>query len=96
MTHTLSIHLTPTEGFLQRIIGLIERRGFSVGAINMPMVAADRAEMTVSVIPRDEGRCTDILSRQIMRLIDVNHVASIAQTTTPSAMTQAVEYGGPR
>ncbi|MGF1456286.1 MAG: ACT domain-containing protein [Alphaproteobacteria bacterium] len=83
MTHTLSIHLTPTEGFLQRIIGLIERRGFSVGAINMPMVAADRAEMTISVIARDGTRSTDILSRQIMRLIDVKQVTPIQENGGP-------------
>ncbi len=83
MTQTLSIHLNPTEGFLRRIIGLIEQRGYAVGAINMPMISAGAAEMTISVIPRDDARSVDILSRQIMRLMDVTKVTSVRSHGEP-------------
>lgn len=91
---TLSIQMTPAEGSLQRIIGLIERRGFRIGALHMPQGAQDAADIAVTVIPRDDTRCVDILSRQIQRLIEVNTVSSMARTNDVIAMHDQAQSGG--
>jgi acetolactate synthase II small subunit len=80
MNDTLHIHLDRAEGSLQRLIGLIERRGFEIQAMVVGDHDHDIATRTlkVSVRARDAGRCTDILGRQIDRLYGVKRIAGAA------------------
>jgi acetolactate synthase-1/3 small subunit len=70
MIDTIHIELDHAEGSLQRIVGLIERRGFHIER----MVMEDRGgrrSAAICVRPRDASRKTDVLGRQIDRLFGV-------------------------
>ena len=71
---TITIEFDGAEGALRRLLGLIEARGFDVRAMSMEK-NLDRSDMTVGVAPRDDGRCIDVLSRQLARLHGVHRVA---------------------
>lgn len=77
MTDTLLIHLDRAEGSLQRLIGLIERRGFDIERMSMSDAGAAR-EVRISVRGRDATRCTALLGRQIDRLIGARRIAPAA------------------
>jgi len=77
MTDTILIHLDRAEGSLQRLIGLIERRGFHIDRMSIADAGAAR-EVRVTVRARDAGRCTDVLGRQIDRLIGAHRIAASA------------------
>ena len=77
MTDTLLIQIDRTEGSLQRLIGLIERRGFHIDRMTLSDAGAYR-EVRLSVRGRDAGRCTNVLQRQIDRLIGTQRVAPAA------------------
>lgn len=51
------IQLDHAEGSLQRLIGLIERRGFHIDQLAVSDAGAHR-EVRVAVRGRDSGRCT--------------------------------------
>lgn len=74
MMETIRITIDRSEGILQRLIGLIERRGFSVAGIVMPSQGPDRTDLDITVIARDAARRIDLLIAQISRLIDVHAV----------------------
>jgi acetolactate synthase-1/3 small subunit len=86
MTNTLLIQIDRAEGSLQRLIGLIERRGFHIDRLSLSDIGAHR-EVRVSVRGRDAGRCIDVLGRQIDRLIGVSRIAAIS---TPAPMEREV------
>ena len=78
MTHTLHCEIGGAEGSLQRLIGLIDRRGFDIASMDMGARAAGeptspslRRRIALDVRPRDEGRCVVRLGRQIDRLYGV-------------------------
>lgn len=79
MTDTLLIQIDRAEGSLQRLIGLIERRGFHIDHMSLSDVGAHR-EVHVSVRGRDAGRCTHVLQRQIDRLVGAQRVATGASS----------------
>ncbi len=65
----LTIAFAPGEGALVRVLGLVERRGFDVRAIDM----AD-GSLILDVEPRDAARAVDMLDLQLRRLVDVHDI----------------------
>ncbi|MGX1745681.1 MULTISPECIES: ACT domain-containing protein [unclassified Brevundimonas] len=73
MSDTIHIQIDRADGSLQRLIGLVERRGFHIDGINM----ADEGTMrriALTVRGRDAARSIDTLGRQIDRLIGVARI----------------------
>lgn len=68
------IQLDHAEGSLQRLIGLIERRGFHIDQLAVSDAGAHR-EVRVAVRGRDNGRCAEVLGRQIDRMIGARRMA---------------------
>ncbi|WP_339930004.1 ACT domain-containing protein [uncultured Brevundimonas sp.] len=75
MTDTLHIQIDHAEGSLQRLIGLIERRGFHIDGMTLAGEGAMR-HLQLQVRGRDSGRCIEILGRQIDRMIGATRMAS--------------------
>lgn len=73
--NNLTIEFDSAEGSIRRLLGVIEARGFQVRTMTMGS-DLERANITVGITPRDEGRCVNVLSRQIARVSGVHHVAS--------------------
>ena len=67
MIDTIHLQLDRAEGSLQRLIGLIERRGFHIERMVMEG-QGDNRSIAVCVRPKDSGRHVDVLVRQIDRL----------------------------
>lgn len=82
MKDTFLIQIDHAEGSLQRLVGLIERRGFHIDGMNVAVAGAYR-EVRIAVRERDAGRCTDVLGRQIDRLIGVRRIATAAASPAP-------------
>lgn len=82
MKDTFLIQIDHAEGSLQRLIGLIERRGFHIDDMSVTIAGAHR-EVRIAVRERDAGRCTDVLGRQIDRLIGVRRIATAAASPAP-------------
>jgi acetolactate synthase-1/3 small subunit len=74
MTETLHIQIDRAEGSLQRLIGLVERRGFHIERMSVSEAGAHR-EVRIGVHAHDASRCTNVLARQIDRLIGVRRMA---------------------
>jgi acetolactate synthase-1/3 small subunit len=79
MTEMLLIQIDRSEGSLQRLIGLIERRGFTIERMSLAEAGMHR-EVRIGVRARDAGRAVDVLARQIDRLIGVRRIAPSADT----------------
>lgn len=77
MTDTIFILIDRSEGSLQRLIGLVERRGFHIDRMNVADAGAHR-EVRMAVRGRDDGRCIDVLGRQIDRMIGARRVTQAA------------------
>ena len=73
MTDTIQIQIDRADGSLQRLIGLVERRGFHIDAMSLSDEGAMR-RVQLQVRGRDEGRCTENLGRQIDKLIGATRV----------------------
>ncbi len=71
MNHTLKIQLSGAEGAVIRALGLIERRGFSLGKCSVGEADSSGRVMQVQVSSTRPG---DLLKRQLERLHDVHHV----------------------
>lgn len=84
MTDTLLIQIDRADGSLQRLIGLIERRGFEIERMSVSDAGAHR-EVRVGVRARDASRCPDVLGRQIDRLFGVRRM-----TAAPVHVEEAV------
>lgn len=82
MKDTFLIQIDHAEGSLQRLVGLIERRGFHIDGMSVTGAGAHR-EVRIAVRERDAGRCTDVLGRQIDRLIGVRRIATAAASPAP-------------
>jgi len=77
MTDTVHILIDRADGALQRLIGLVERRGFHIDGMNMaPEGEALRIALTVR--GRDAGRSIDNLGLQIDRLIGARRISNDA------------------
>lgn len=73
MSDTIHIQIDRADGSLQRLIGLVERRGFHIDGINMADEGAMR-RIALTVRGRDAARSIDNLGRQIDRLIGVARI----------------------
>ena len=71
MNHTLHIQLSSVEGAVIRTLGLIERRGFSLGKCSVSESDGNSRNMKIDV---SSSRPGDLLKRQLERLHDVYHV----------------------
>lgn len=74
MLNTLIIELAEAEGALMRLIGLVERRGYTIGTLDKSEAREGQSTITLQVTPRDAARQLDVLIRQIGRLMDVRTV----------------------
>ena len=84
MSGQLQIRFDNQEGALLRLLGAVERRGFSLRQVAMAAGPAD-ALLTLDVEARDSGRSLDVIARQLDRLVDVHSVlVSSQQSGTPA------------
>lgn len=89
MNHTLRMNIQKVEGAMIRLLGLIERRGFSVTAMNAHTDdAAQQVEITLQL--RSTGRSVDTLTRQIAKLYDVRSVACLSAAESPLVIEESV------
>jgi acetolactate synthase II small subunit len=72
MNCTIEVGLTHAEGAIVRTLGLIERRGFVVNAVET-LQDPQGGPLLLRVEVGSRGRPFDVLVRQIMRLFDVRH-----------------------
>ena len=75
MTDTIHIQIDRADGSLQRLIGLVERRGFHIDGINMAD-EGDFRRIALTVRSRDAARSTDNLGRQIDRLFGARRIGN--------------------
>ena len=80
----LAIDITPAEGAVVRVLGLVERRGFVVRGLAMSEQGSG-ASLVIDLEPRDPSRRADVVARQLSRLVDVNHVSFATPDKGPSA-----------
>ena len=73
MSDTIHIQIDRADGSLQRLIGLVERRGFHIDGMSMADEGAMR-RIALTVRGRDAARSIDNLGRQIDRLIGVARI----------------------
>lgn len=88
MSTILRIELTETEGALTRLVGLVERRGFTISTLSKDAPADGGASITLEVAAREGVRQIDVLMRQIARLFDVRDVFAPEMQPVP-AQTQS-------
>lgn len=81
-TETLHLNIDRADGSLQRLIGLVERRGFHIDGITMSDEGAAR-RIELAVRGRDAARCTQTLGRQIDKLFGVTRVNASASNFHP-------------
>lgn len=74
MTERLTINLTPAEGAVVRVLGVVERRGYVLRAVSMNQ-KFDSASLIIDVEPRDAHRRVPVLAQQLGRLVDVTSVS---------------------
>jgi acetolactate synthase regulatory subunit len=79
MKDAFLIQMDHAEGSLQRLIGLVERRGFHIDSMSVINHGAYR-EVRVAVRVREPGRCMDVLGRQIDRLVGARRMATAASS----------------
>lgn len=80
MSDTIHIHIDRADGSLQRLIGLVERRGFHIDGLTLTDEGIMR-RAAITVRGRDDTRCSQILRRQIDRLIGVSRTdAAVMQS----------------
>lgn len=84
MTDTIQIQIDRADGSLQRLIGLVERRGFHIDGMSLSDEGAMR-RVQLQVRGRDDGRCTENLGRQIDKLIGATRIGFTASTTAYEA-----------
>lgn len=77
MSDTIHIQIDRADGSLQRLIGLVERRGFHIDGMSMADEGASR-RIALTVRGRDAARSIDNLGCQIDRLFGVARVSAPA------------------
>jgi len=73
VTSRLRIDFDANEGAVPRLLGLVERRGFRIDA--MQMRGGAPASMRLDVSPRGADRRVDTLALQIGRLHGIREIA---------------------
>jgi acetolactate synthase-1/3 small subunit len=86
MKDAFLIRIDHAEGSLQRLIGLIERRGFHIAGMSVSD-SGDYREVHIAVRGRDAGRCVHVLGRQIDKLVGACRVATSASAPVRSEET---------
>ena len=81
-TETLHLNIDRADGSLQRLIGLVERRGFHIDGMTLRDEGTDR-RVELAVRGRDAARCTRTLGRQIDKLFGVTRIAAPAAAFHP-------------
>ena len=76
MNARLMIEYYVAEGAVLRMLGLVERRGYSLRGLAMEE-RADCASMTIDLEARDASRRVEVVARQLDRLVDVNSVSIV-------------------
>ena len=77
MSDTIHIQIDRADGSLQRLIGLVERRGFHIDGMSLADEGASR-RIALTVRGRDAARSIDNLGCQIDRLFGVSRIAAPA------------------
>ena len=77
MSDTIHIQIDRADGSLQRLIGLVERRGFHIDGMSMADEGASR-RIALTVRGRDAARSIDNLGCQIDRLFGVARIGAPA------------------
>ena len=77
MSDTIHIQIDRADGSLQRLIGLVERRGFHIDGMSMAEEGASR-RIALTVRGRDAARSIDNLGCQIDRLFGVARISAPA------------------
>ena len=87
MSDTLHLNIDRADGSLQRLIGLVERRGFHIDGISMADMPSDGSDrrIALTVRGRDDSRCVDTLGRQIDRLYGVSRTSPVAAYQSEAA-----------
>ena len=81
MSDTIHIQIDRADGSLQRLIGLVERRGFHIDGISMADMPSDggsNRRIALTVRGRDAARSIDNLGCQIDRLFGVSRIGAPA------------------
>ena len=73
MSDTIHIQIDRADGSLQRLIGLVERRGFHIDGMSMADEGPSR-RIALTVRGRDAARSIDNLGCQIDRLFGVARI----------------------
>jgi acetolactate synthase-1/3 small subunit len=76
---TIHCEIDRAEGSLPRLIGLIERRGFAIEALEMGAQGNGARRVSVAVRGLQAERCPEVLGRQIDRLIGVRRIDAWAE-----------------
>lgn len=77
MSDTIHVQIDRADGSLQRLIGLVERRGFHIDGMSMADEGASR-RIALTVRGRDAARSIDNLGCQIDRLFGVARISAPA------------------
>ena len=77
MSNTIHIQIDRADGSLQRLIGLVERRGFHIDGMSMADEGPSR-RIALTVRGRDAARSIDNLGCQIDRLFGVSRIGAPA------------------
>lgn len=77
MSDTIHIQIDRADGSLQRLIGLVERRGFHIDGMSMADEGVSR-RIALTVRGRDAARSIDNLGCQIDRLFGVSRIGAPA------------------
>jgi acetolactate synthase-1/3 small subunit/acetolactate synthase II small subunit len=76
VSERLIISFTPAEGAVLRVLGLVERRGYSLLGLAMKE-QPNGASIVIDLEPRDSSRRLDVIARQLERLVEVNSVSIV-------------------
>jgi acetolactate synthase-1/3 small subunit len=75
MSDTIHVQIDRADGSLQRLIGLVERRGFHIDGMSMADEGPSR-RIALTVRGRDAARSIDNLGCQIDRLFGVSRIGA--------------------
>lgn len=87
MNDTIHIQIDRADGSLQRLIGLVERRGFHIDGMSLSDEGQTR-RVQIKVRGRDAGRCMENLGRQIDKLVGATRVTRPVSTFTGDYRTE--------
>ncbi|MGH8049849.1 MAG: ACT domain-containing protein [Arenimonas sp.] len=71
MSRRLEITMAASEGALIRVLGTVERRGYSLNTLHVEKTANENMQISMEV---ESDRDANVLCRQLGRLYDVQNV----------------------